>query len=859
MKKIVLLLLIIFFNNTFAYQKMSQSQIKSIFNSSTRIVNDLSGNWDVEENGNTYKRFVPFSDSYNESITLRKVVSLPPEAKEGYSWHLNFSGISNQVEIYWNEQFIGRFFDGIIPFEVKIPDKFLANNNNTLKLIISKNEGLRAKFLTNHLFAKKNQIGPIREIFLIGKPQIWVSDIKAKTDFSNNYTNAYVDLKFTVSSANIQKLIDKINKTDSLKVGFTKKFNFDYQISIIEKISGVSIASSDIKTADIESERSVNLSNNLYVNNPKLWDNSNPNLYEIKIKLSKNGKDIDEYSYDYGFRNIKIVRNGNKSELFLNGNNFIIKSVTYVEDYFESGQSISSYKIKEDIENIKTLGANVIRLKYSPPSPYLLHLCNLYGLFIMVDLPIYDQPSTLIQNDEIQVLLQNQLNQYISTYYPSPSFLAIGLGDGFIGNNILSETFKKSLNSVKSNYRIFTYQIIPINDKESAIYNLTDIVGLRPISLDNGFEKFSYLLSEQIKKISNKPLFLDFGVEIQPNNHNGYSDKLSIEYQSYIIQNLYKIAVANQLSGTNYNTYNDYLRETPLLIANNENMYINTSGLMSRDRKERMSFASMQAMNNNEKEPLLNTGSYTPYIPYTFIIYSIVLMIVLFVILNQFKRFREYMFRSLLRPYNFYSDIRDQRIISISLTVILGLIVSINLGIYLSSIFYFFKNSLGFQYIMMIIINTGFLQEILVKLVWLPDLSVFFISMVSFAFAFIVAGIIKGFSLFNSRSITFNDSLILSVWGAIPWLILLPFSVILFRVLLVYPISLIFFLLLLFVVLIWTLSRLAKSVSVVFDLKTKYVGIITVSIILISIIVVLLYYQIQFSVFSYFNYLFNII
>lgn len=860
MKKINIIILILFvYNSGFGYQKMSESQIKSIHNSPTRLINDLSGNWDVETNGETYKRFVPFSDSYNDEVILRKVVSLPSDAKEAYSWHLNFSGISNQVEIYWNEQFIGRYFDAIIPFEVKVPEKFITKNNNTLKLIITKNEGLREKFLTNHLFAKKNFIGPIREIFLIGKPQIWVSDLKAKTEFSNNYTNAYMDIDFTVSSSNIQKLIDKINKTDSLKVGFSKKFSFDYQVSLVDKISGVGVASSDLKSAEIESERSLELKNNLYISNPKLWDNSNPNLYELRIKLTKNGKTIDEYIYNYGFRDIKIVRNGDKSELLLNGNSFVLKGVTYIEDYVESGQSISSFKLKEDIENIKKLGANLIRIKYSTPSPYLLYLCNLYGLFLAVDLPIYDQPSTLIKENEIQVILQNHLNQYISSCYPSPAFLMVGLGDGHIDFDVLSNGFKIALNKVKSNYKLLTYQLIPLNSNESFIYKETDIIGLRAISFAGGLDKFSSLLGNKVKQLSGKPIFLDFGVEIQPDNHNGYSDQLSIEYQSYIIQNLYKIAEANQIIGTNYNTYNDYLRETPLMVANNEDMYVNTSGLMSRDRKERMSFASMQAMNNNEKEPLLNTGSFEPYIPYTFIIYSLVLLIALFVILNQFKRFREYMFRSLLRPYNFYSDIRDQRIISISLTVILGLIVSINLGVYLSSIFYFFKHSLGFQYIMMIILNSSILQEVLVKLVWMPDLSVFFISMVSFAFAFLVAGLIKLFSFISPKSITYNDSLILAVWGAIPWLILLPFSVILFRVLLVYHPSLIFFLILLFFVFIWTLSRLAKSISVVFDLRAKYVGFITVTLIIVVVGIVFLYYQVQNSIFSYINYLFNLI
>jgi len=860
MKKIlVLILFILISDSVYSYQKMTDAQLKSIINSPSRIVNDLSGTWQVEYDGESYSRFVPYSDLSSDQIIITKNVIIPNEAKEAYTWHLYFLGIENQVEVYWNEQFIGRYFDAVIPFELKIPDNLILRKGNKIKLIISKYDGIRDKIQSTHLFAKKNFIGPIREILLVGKPQIWISDIQPKVQFSNNYSNAYLNVGFTISSSNIRNLINNLIQRDSLNVGFSNKLSVNYQVILIDRQSGAQVASSDILSTSIESERSEIMLSKLSLSYPKMWSPNTPFIYDIKVKLTKNDKLIDEINQEFGFKDIKLIRSSNRSTILLNGEELKIKGISYIEDYEKSGQSISANRLKEDIESMKILGTNLIRAKYSPPSPFLVHLCNIYGIMLMIDLPVYDQPASLLEIDEVKVLLKNNINQYLMNYLFNPSLFAIGLSEGNLNKDIYSSQYKDFLKKVKSNSSVLYSQIIPLGNANSLIIKDADIIGIRATGVSLSLDKFSNEFKKSIDMISNKPIFLDYGVLIQPNNHNGYSDQLSIEYQSYIIQNYNRLVELNGISGSIYNTFNDYLRYKPLLIANNDNLYLNSSGIVTRSRVPRFSYSTLQSVYNNDKEPLLNTGSFKPYSPYTFIIFSLFLLILLFVIINSFKRFREYIFRSLLRPYNFYSDIRDQRIISISLTIILGLIVSFNIGIYLSSIFYYFKTSLSFQYVIMMVMPMKSLQEVMVKLVWMPELSVLFISLLTFVLAFVAAGIIKLFSLAKSNKIVFNDCLILSIWGAIPSLLLLPFSVVLYRVLLAVPYSLTFFIFIFIFIMVWTVARLAKSISVVFEIKTGKVGLITIGLLVSIILVVFAYYQLEFSFFSYLNYMLSII
>lgn len=862
MKKIhlIILILILWCQNIYSYQKLTTEQIKNIINSNTRIVYDLSGNWNTEENDEISKMFVPSSESNLDKIVISKNIIIPDEARDSYSWHLNIWGIENQVEVFWNNQFIGRFFDSYIPFEIKIPDRYISKQSNKIKLVITKNYGLINRLKNSHLFAKKNYIGVIREIFLIGKPQIWIADIKHNTEFSNNYQNAYINVNFSVYSANINKLINSLNKSDSLKVGFSKKFEFNYQIQLYDKINKNIVASSEIGSSSLESERSVQINSKLFVSNPNLWNTDTPHLYELQIKIIKNNQTIDNLNIDFGFRDIRIIREGNHSTILLNGNEFKIKGISYVEDIDKYGQTISANKLKEDIENIKVLGVNTIRFKYSYPSPYFVYLCNLYGIFLMIELPIYDQPISVIKKDEVQVNIKNNLNLISNNYIFNPSFFAIGLNDGIVDDDIFNNEIQTQILNLKKNYNLLYYQISPLlNSEILKTLKYVDIVGIRFTNPDKQIELINNQVSNLKEKLKDKVLFLDYSVLVQPENHNGYSDPLSIEYQSYTILNFNKIVNNNNLSGSIYNTYNDYLREKPLMVTNNENLYLNSSGITSRDRISNFSFSVLQSIYNNDKEPLLNTGSYQANTPHSFIIFGLVLLIILIVIINQFKRFREYMFRSLLRPYNFYSDIRDQRIISISLTIILGLIISFNIGLYLSSIFYFYKNSLAFQNLVMLIFPSSFVQEIMVKLVWLPELSMLFISLIIFVLSFVTAAAIKIFAIIKNDRILFNDCLILTIWTAIPSLILLPFSIILYRVIITEQIAVFIFLLTLFFVILWVIARLSKSISVVFEIKASRVGIFTVSIFILILIILAIYYQVNYMFFSYFDYMLLIV
>jgi hypothetical protein len=294
------------------------------------------------------------------------------------------------------------------------------------------------------------------------------------------------------------------------------------------------------------------------------------------------------------------------------------------------------------------------------------------------------------------------------------------------------------------------------------------------------------------------------------------------------------------------------------MLISNEDQYLCSSGIVDIQRKPRLSYRTLQALFNEEKEPLLDAGKYSEGTPLSFIIVGIILALILVFLINRYRRFREYLTRAVLRPYNFYADIRDQRIMSTPQTIFLGAGISITLGIFLASLLFAYRTSEFTQFLIMLFLPSSSMKELLFSLIWTPQLSIFTFSLLIFGSIFIVAGIIKLFSFFVRARIFYTDSITIAIWSGVPALGLLPFAIILTRLLLLTPFFVYLMMLLFFGVLIWIFFRILRSVAVVFDIPSMWsliIGFIFTGIIAAIFFTI---YNHDYSFFAYFQYLWEV-
>jgi beta-galactosidase len=844
---------------TESFSYLSAESLKILMPSEKRYVADLSGNWDRSVDMSEWTAVnLPRSEKIDGKVIYKRIVKIPAGMTDNYSWQLYFLGIDHQIEVYWNEQFIGRYVGAMAPFFVKIPEKTVRNDANEIRLVVLPSEGKIKQIRSQQLNSRQYFTGLIRDVLIVGTPQVWISDIKYTTKIKST-ENADLMADISISSTEVKNLIKKLISKDSITIKTKDKLVVSISADLKKHNSSEVLGTTTSKSIAIESDRTIIEGLALNCSGINLWSPETPEIYDLVIKIKRNDLVIDDYTVTVGFRNVVTASTGDGSSLLLNGQTLKLKGISYVEDLKGVGQTLSEYQIKQDIAQIKKLGANVVRSKFNSPHPLFVHYCNISGLMLMVELPLYDVPSSITNLDEVKIHMQNLAKQFVTRYNNAPSVIAWGIGAGVDEDAVYYKNYSESMLKLFSrDSDKLKYKLVPHGCKEIFTDGF-DFIGYSDIRKNADFVQINAEFKRIQGLIKGKPLFMTYGAEVQLNNHNGYSDPLSVEFQAYSILNSFKIVEKNKGAGSVINTFNDYLQNKPSLTTDNQDSYINTSGLMDRSRNERLSFATLQALFNNEKEPILNAGSFNQTIPISYLIIGIGMAVLLVLLINRFRRFREYMFRSLLRPYNFYADIRDQRIISSIQTLLLGVIISLSLGIFLSSILYYYKDSEVLEYLLMMLLPSNGLKEFVYTLVWMPEVSLFLIALISYSLAFLTGWIIRIIAILTRARVFWSDCMTISIWAALPSIILLPLSIIVMRLIVLSPGTVWFFLTLYFITSIWTVARLLKSISVVFDIPSIRAYLIGGTFMVICVVAPLGYYHVKYSFFEYWSYYSNIL
>jgi len=115
------------------------------------------------------------------------------------------------------------------------------------------------------------------------------------------------------------------------------------------------------------------------VENPQLWSAETPNLYELVLTTSANGKLLEAECIRIGFRTVEI----RGVELFVNGKSIKIKGVNRHDTHPDMGHTVSIEDMERDIFQMKRHNINTIRTSHYPNDPRLLDMCDKYGMYVI--------------------------------------------------------------------------------------------------------------------------------------------------------------------------------------------------------------------------------------------------------------------------------------------------------------------------------------------------------------------------------------------------------------------------------------------------------------------------------------------
>lgn len=128
------------------------------------------------------------------------------------------------------------------------------------------------------------------------------------------------------------------------------------------------------------------------VKSPLTWDPSNPNLYNIKVTLTIDGREVDEYRTRLGFKH--VVLDPDKG-FIINGQNIKLNGVCEHHDLGALGSAFNKKAMKRKLLTLKSMGVNAIRGTHNMVAPGVLDLMDEMGfVFISEAFDMWRKPKT---------------------------------------------------------------------------------------------------------------------------------------------------------------------------------------------------------------------------------------------------------------------------------------------------------------------------------------------------------------------------------------------------------------------------------------------------------------------------------
>jgi len=160
----------------------------------------------------------------------------------------------------------------------------------------------------------------------------------------------------------------------------------------------------------------------LVVQNVHPWGGlRDPYLYNITITLNVKGKVVDEVKKKIGFRNFKVDP---KKGFYLNDEKYPLRGVCRHQDYRDLGNSLTKAEHKHDLELIKEVGANTIRLAHYQHDDYVYDLCDEMGFVIWAEIPYISR-----HHDSADKSAIDQMTELVYQAYHHPSIVCWGVSN----------------------------------------------------------------------------------------------------------------------------------------------------------------------------------------------------------------------------------------------------------------------------------------------------------------------------------------------------------------------------------------------------------------------------------------------
>lgn len=276
---------------------------------------------------------------------------------------LHLAGCEGACYVYLNGQAIGMNKDSRTAAEYDITPQLKWDGQNELVCVNLRYSDASFVEDQDHWW----QAGLHRDVMLIAEPALHLQDVFFKTELSANLRKASIRVACKIGLPSSAQPLCELE---------AQLFDPSGQAVFAEPLRADNSKRPWHKYFELTQDEAIELVGE--VKSPKLWSAETPHLYRLVVSL-RTPNDAQHVGYNVGFRHVQV----HERQLLVNGKAVMIKGVNRHDHSDTSGKAVSRELMELDIKTMKQFNINAVRCSHYPNDPYLLDLCDRYGMYVI--------------------------------------------------------------------------------------------------------------------------------------------------------------------------------------------------------------------------------------------------------------------------------------------------------------------------------------------------------------------------------------------------------------------------------------------------------------------------------------------
>ncbi len=314
---------------------------------------------------------------------------LSADLPQGERHYLEVNGANSSSQVWLNGRLLAEHHGGYSTFRPELTDWLQAENLLTILVDNAPNEEVYPQTADFTFYG-----GLYRDVNLISLPEV------------------HFDLEGGGPGLQVTPIV----------AGDEAKVTLSPQLQMLPEDCDLSYEILDGEGALLEGRTCSDRSACFTIAHPHLWNGvKDPYLYTARVSLLRGETVLDALSVPFGCRTFEIHP---EQGFLLNGERYPLLGVSRHQDRPGIGNALLPEHHREDIELIREMGANTIRLAHYQHDQYFYDLCDQYGMVVWAEIPYISRHMPGGRENTL-----SQMRELIDQCYNHPSIAVWGLSN----------------------------------------------------------------------------------------------------------------------------------------------------------------------------------------------------------------------------------------------------------------------------------------------------------------------------------------------------------------------------------------------------------------------------------------------